>query len=427
MTETPNPPYTQPLGNGFTLRTPAGSEDMARVAEFQTTIFDAAVGRMMASLLERHPYMTPADQVFVEDAQGRIVSALCLIPWTWRYGCVELPVGEMGVVGTAADRRGQGLVRSQVAYFKERLRARGCLLSCIQGIPFYYRQFGYEYALPLEGGWRLELHQVPDLPTPSAEERTYTVRAATLDDLPTLQALYEEAARPLAIHAVRDAATWRYLLEPYTTPHATSRQTLVICDASGAIAGYARLPEFHFGRELVVDEVSRLRYDAGLTLLHHLRGQAAAAGQPFIRLNLPTQSDLVLLAKALGAADQGVYAWQIYLPDVAALLRGVAPTLEERLASSLFAGLTRTVRLSFYREGLALRFEDGRLIEVTPQPRSEPADVSLPLMAFVPLFLGHRTLEELRHAYPDVNVSGEWRLLLNILFPRTDAFIYPSY
>jgi hypothetical protein len=253
------------------------------------------------------------------------------------------------------------------------------------------------------------------------------VRPASLADLPALQALYDEAVRPLTIHTVRNEAIWRYLLEPTPVLDALSHQTWVVCNANGQAAGYARLPEFHFGNELVVDEVSRLRYEPGLVLLDHLRRQAAAAGQPFIRLNLPAQSDLVLLARALGARDLGTYSWQLYLPDPAALLRAIAPMLGERLADSLFAGLTRTVRLSFYREGLKLCFVGGRLVEVAPLPRSEPADASLPLGAFMPLLLGHRTLDEQRAAFPDVNVHGEWRLLLTILFPRIDAFIYSTY
>ncbi|MCC6166284.1 MAG: GNAT family N-acetyltransferase [Caldilineaceae bacterium] len=416
------PRVNETLADGLTMRTPAGLDDVERVATFASTVFGPEVGPMMRTLLARHPSMTWDDQSFVENEAGEVVSALCLIPWTWRYGRAELAVGEMGVVATAVDYRRRGLVRRQVDFFKERLAERGCVLSIIQGIPFYYRQFGYDYALPLEGGWRLELRQAPSTP-----ETGHNLRRATLDDLPSLQSLYARAVRSLTIHAVRTPEIWRYLLEPYMTPVADSRQTWAVCAADGAVAGYARLPEFHFGAELVVDEASLVSADAGLALLAHLRRQAEAAGRPFIRLNLPGSNDLVQLARSFGAVSEGTYSWQLYVPDMAALLRAIGPTLEDRLAASLYAGLTREVRIHFYRAGLALRFEQGRLQEVAALEGQGQADLSLPLWAFVPLVLGHRTLDELHFAYPDTSWHGGVRLLLETLFPRSEAFLYTVY
>ena len=79
-------------------------------------------------------------------------------------------------------------------------------LSKIQGIPYYYRQFGYTYALPLEGGLIVNARELP-----SAAPR-FTFRPATATDIPQLARFYDEAAATLAIAAVRDDALWRYLL-----------------------------------------------------------------------------------------------------------------------------------------------------------------------------------------------------------------------
>lgn len=416
------PNVNEPLGEGFTLRTPATLEDVERVAALASTVFGPEVGPMMRTLLVSHPSMTWEDQFFVENGAGEVVSELCLIPWAWRYGRAEIAVGEMGVVATAANYRRRGLVRRQVDFFKARLAERGCVLSIIQGIPFYYRQFGYDYALPLEGGWRLELRQAP-----ATGETGHSMRRATPDDLPCLQALYARTVRSLTIHTVRTSAIWRFLLEPYSVPVADSHQTWVVCAADGSITGYARLPEFHFGDELVVDEAALLSADAGLALLAYLRRQAEGAGQPFIRFNLPGSNDLVQLARAFGAASEGTYSWQIYVPDLAALLRAIAPALEERLSDSLYAGLARDLRINFYRDGLVLRFMQGRLQEVAALAGQGQADLSLPAWAFVSLVLGHRTLDELRFAYPDTNWRGDARLLIETLFPRSEAFLYTVY
>ena len=156
---------------------------------------------MTRNLFIHHPNTQKEDLIFVEDTQsGRVVSSLCLIPWTWHYEGVAIPTGEMGIVGTLEEYRQRGLIRAQVEYFKRRLNERGCLLSQIQGIPYYYRQFGYEYALPLEGGLRIEPRYVPAPP----DDTPFTFRLAVLGDIPTLMRLYDEAAQDLAIHAARD-------------------------------------------------------------------------------------------------------------------------------------------------------------------------------------------------------------------------------
>ena len=48
-------------------------------------------------------------------------------------------------------------------------------------------------------------------------------------------------------------------------------------------------------------------------------------------------------------------------PDLPGFIRHVAPALERRLATSVVAGYTGEVKLSFYRSGLRLAFHHGTL------------------------------------------------------------------
>jgi len=414
--------YQQSLEDGLVLRTAADERDVERVAEFIGAIHGPGVASMTHNLFIHHPNTRPQDLIFVEDERsGQVVSSLCLIPWNWRYEDINIPAGEMGIVGTLEAYRRRGLIRAQVEYFKRRLRERGCLLSHIQGIPQYYRQFGYEHALPLEGGLRLETRHVPDPP-----DAPFTFRLATRDDLSTLMWLYDDAAGDLAIHAVRDEATWQYLLA-HTDRTETECENWLIQDADGRIVGYMRLPKHHFGEELVVCEVSRLGFEAALAALHHLKTLVTERDEPGIRLNLPANCTLMQLARSLDAHDLGAYAWQIHVPDVAALLRALAPVLERRVAGSPFAGLTRDVQLSLYRETLLLRFVAGRLTEVANLGFTGDGEIRFPPLQFIPLALGYRTREELHATYPDVGVAPVWRLLVDTLFPKVASFIYTVY
>jgi GNAT superfamily N-acetyltransferase len=412
------------LENGLILRTAKDKQDVERVAAFNGKIHGPLVETMTHQLFLHHPDTSLDDLIFVEDEQSsEVVSSLCLIPWTWRYEDVEIHGGEMGIVGTLEGYRGRGLIRKQVEMFKRRLHERGCLLSQIQGIPYFYQQFGYEYAIPLERWLMLETRHIPAQP-----DTAFTFRQATVGDIPTLMQLYDETVKHLTIHSVRSEAVWRYLLTDAKGTE-TERDILLLESTGGQAAGYVCVAHHGFGEELIVNEVSRLSYGAALATLDHIKQLAAERKKPAIRLNLPLGCTLAQVALSLGAHDDGAYAWQIHVQDMAALLRAIAPVLEHRIAASSLAGLTRDARISLYRETILLRFEAGKVTEVTNVGfttwHEEP--IRLPPLQFVPLVLGYRTWQELKAAFPDVDVTPKSRLLVDTLFPKTESFIYTIY
>ena len=162
----PTQPYRKELGNGLILKSVADERDAERLAAFNAVIHDEGVAAMARALIFHHPNTRPEHWLFVEnEPTGQVVSSLCLIPWTWRYEDVALKAGEMGIVGTLEAYRHRGLIRALVARFDELLREGGYDLSHIQGIPYFYRRFGYEYAIPLEAGLRVEPYLIPDAPS----------------------------------------------------------------------------------------------------------------------------------------------------------------------------------------------------------------------------------------------------------------------
>jgi predicted N-acetyltransferase YhbS len=419
--EADQPMSTEPLSDGLVMRTAVDGQDIARVAAFNGRVHGPGLAPATESLMAHYPGIALRDLVFVEDStSGEVVSSILLIPWNLRYGKEEVSVGEMGLVGTTDAYRNRGLVRTQVAYFKQRLCERGCLLSLIAGIPFFYRQFGYEYAMPLEGGLVLGPDRLPSMP-----ETTPRFRLATADDLTTLASLYDDATQALDIHAVRSTRHWRYLLSRNSDTE-LSAETWLIEDSVGQTGGYFRLPEHHFGRELTVSEVSNLSWNTALATLHHVGQLAQSRGKPGVRLNLPPSSTLMRVARSLDAHDLGTYAWQVHVPDLAALLRTLGPELESRLAVSPFADLSQDVQLCFYKESTTLRFEQGKLVEVLASGPAHGA-INLPPLAFIPVLLGYRTVPTMKAVFPDISVAPEQRLLFETLFPPMDSFLYLTY
>jgi hypothetical protein len=134
-------------------------------------------------------------------------------------------------------------------------------------------------------------------------------------------------------------------------------------------------------------------------------------------------------------------AYYLRVPDVPDFLRRVGPVLERRLAASSVAGHTADLRLSFYRDGVRLLIDAGRLksVEAWPVPRdtvglefalpsADPrrASAMLPGLTFLQLLFGYRSLEELEAAFPDCAVRGsENRAVVNALFPKEPSLVWP--
>ena len=418
-------PFNRPLDNGLVMKSIVSMQDVERLAAFNGHSFNEGVAGMTSALILHHTETRPEHWLYVEDeASGQIVSSLCLIPWAWRIEDVPLKVGEMGIVSTLEAYRNRGIIRALTARHQETLREEGFDLGAIQGIPYFYRQFGYEYAVPLEAHWHMQLHSIPD--TWKEDYKAYSFRAATVEDIPQLTALYQESTNGLHISTVRSADHWQYLLQ-HNAGTETEGEIWLLLDANAHPIGYWGMARHGFGDGLIVNETSRLNLAASKVLFQWLKAAAIQQNKPYIRLNLPPHNDLVQLAKYAGAQNNGTYAWQIHLVDVARLLMKLKPLFERRIAASPFSGFTRKVLINLYREAFELTFDGGELLTVRSMGFCEGGEIRIPPLVFAQLLLGYRSIEELKAVYPDVSVWGEGQYLVDILFPKLAAFIFPSY
>jgi hypothetical protein len=433
------------LGDGLVLRR-AKPADTERLVAFHSDIHRDAgeeepngwVGAWVRGLMERpHPTFRPGDFTLVEEAQtGKIVSSLCLISQAWSYGGVPFGVGRPELVGTHPDYRRRGLVRAQFEVVHEWSAQRGEVVQAVTGIPWYYRQFGYEMALALDGGRAGYGAQVPRLPAGEAEP--YHLRPATEGDLPFLAEVYQQGMERSPVACVRDQALWRHELSGRAEMDVNRREWRVIETPAGEALGLLAHPPLLWQRRMgatayevkpgvswlaVTPSVVRYLWATGLDY-------AAAGGE-----------EMEAFAFFLGAEhpvyrvfQEGLpkvyrpYAWYLRLPDLAGFVWHVRSVLEARLAASWLAGHTGALHLSFYRSGLRLQFEAGNLVSVEPwtPSREQAGDAAFPDLTFLQMLFGYRSLEELRYAFADCWAAGDGPyLLLEALFPRRPSDVWP--
>jgi len=389
---------------------------------------DPRIGEIVREMLApgMHPTMTREDFFLVEDSETQqIVSSLCVIPQTWTYAGIPFGVGRPELVGTLAEYRRQGLVSALFKAAHERCAALNLPAQGITGIPYFYRQFEYEYALELGGGRVIPLATLP--PTPDS---AFTLRPATNDDIPMLQTLYDTFAKRHLITCLRPAESWRYLLE--MSDGNGDKQWFYLIIRNNEVAGYvdiaketqgsrARATELVFNGsmpELAGWLLPRLRDE--IAILH----ADAAPAIEYIYLNLGSRDPIFPYLGAYQPFTQPSYAWYIRAPDLAGFVTLIAPALEKRIAGGPLAGLTTTLSLDFYRSGLKLEFEGGRLTGAVNLLPGEGVDAMLPPLVFLQLLFGYRSTASLARALPDVRLNQS-APMLDALFPRRRSWVKP--
>lgn len=441
-----SPSYRRDLGGGLVLRWSAAA-DAERIAQLYAFVFrDSAEAPLNTSLpfwtrdmmSGRHPLVGPGDFAVVEDtAHDMIVAATCLMRTDWEYAGIPCAVGRPEIVASHPDYRQRGLVRAVFELIHARSAERGHLLQGITGIPYYYRQFGYEYAIDLDGNRGVYFDSIPKLK--EGEREPYSLRDATAQDLPQMRALYERERAGALVATPFHERYWRWVLEGQSPESGEAWLVKMITDAEGRPVGYVLPRRKRWGETL---GVSGVMVEPGVplpavmpALLRALRALAAelpsfkADDPPAHRLSFTLRMGHPLydvMGPLLAPRNIAPYAWYVRVPDLPAFIRHIAPALERRLEESALSGYSGELNLEFYRGGLRLAFERGRLAaaEDWSKPIWGKSNAGFPPLVFTQLLLGYRSLAELRYAFPDA-WADECQPVLETLFPKQHSWALP--
>ena len=442
--------YRRELGDGLALRW-SMPEDIEQVASLYAHVYrsrpDAPLNwhvpiwtRDMFS--GRHPHIGPRDFAVVEDTTtGAIVASTCLLGYPIAFEGISIPFGRPEVVATQPEYRNRGLIRAIFELIHAKSAARGDLVLGITGIANYYRQFGYEYSIPMGMGLTVYFAAIPALKKDAAEP--YTLRKATFNDSALLRRLWEREQMQAMITTPLSADYYRWVMEAEGLDQ--WRLNLIV-DATGRSVGYLRLEPVRWGAAVTVNG---LMVEEGVPLVavvpSVLRGVQALA-----ETTLPARPETlppgavkfhlwnsdhplrIALGDLVPVSVTHPYSpypdlWYIRVPDHVRFVTQVAPVLERRLASSAQAGYTGELAIDFYRGGLRLSFNGGKLaaVENWQRPLWGESAIGFPPLVFLQLLFGYRSLHELRSLYPDVWAEGDAAPVLDALFPKRQSSLIP--
>jgi hypothetical protein len=434
------------LGNGLILRrsVPADAEALA---DFNGRLHsnegpgkpDERLAAWARDLLARpHPTFEVGDFTIVEERiSGKIVSSLNLISQTWTYAGIPFGVGRPELVGTLPEYRNRGLVRAQFEVVHQWSAARGQKVQAITGIPYYYRQFGYEMALELGGGRMGYKMHVPQLN--EGQNELYRVREASVNDVPLIRELYNKSRERYLVNCVWDDSVWHYELEGKSKENVNRAELRVIENLDHEAVGFLAHPQFTWGEMMAAfvyelkpgisyAEVtpSVIRY---LEKAHH----AAPAGGRAMEFDafgfwMGTDHPVYHVIPGRLPRERQPYAWYLRVADLVDFLRHITPALEKQLSLSPLSGYSGELKITFYRSGLKLIFIKGGIVSVEdwrPEPQGHSGDAGFPELTFLQLLFAYRSLDELKFAFPDCwTDNDDARALLDALFPKRSSSVW---
>lgn len=439
--------YREDLGDGFVVRwaTPA---DEASLIALYNEVFKDDTEYVSIYAMEmfhgRHPLGVPEDFAVVADASNRIVAATFLMRMPIEYAGVTVQGGRPEVVATHPDMRNRGFIRKIFQLIHARSTRRGDLVQGITGIPYYYRQFGYEYALTLGGMYQLPVASIPA----STTDDTIRIKRATTDDIMHVLMLYERDRRrhhrqqAMLVTSRIDATYLRYAMS--NTPTHEPWVPYLITTHDDRVIGSFFTNRIRFGaleiKSLTTEPNIPLNgiFDALCRQLVHLAQtiptvSSSTPDATSIQFWLGVDHPAYALVARYPHQHHNPYGWYIRVADVAQFVQHIIAPIERRLSQSQLAGYTGTLQIDMYRDGLQLDVVNGK-ITASPWQRTgawqNVRTPGAPQAGYPPLLMlqqifGLRSIQELRDFYPDVYASHDAQLLLDILFPKQPSWLLP--
>lgn len=441
------------LGDGLVLRS-ATPDDTDALVHLQIHAFahpdtgelDTPVGGWTRDLMSgKHPTFKPQDFLVVQDTKtGELVSCSCLISQTWTLEDIPFGVGRVEIVCTNAAYRKRGLVREQFRVLHEWSAQRGEMIQAITGIPFYYRQFGYEFAIEIMAPRRTFVpQQIPELKPDSSEK--FRLRRAERTDFPFVAEMYERGKRHSLMACNRSLAMFEYEHFVESQENGFAGWWDVIETLEGVPVGILNHRRFVYqGRQSIwyyelapSFEWQEVTPFVLRELAHQAESYKNIDKKPlaYIGLFLEANHPLFQIMSDQTAPLYDGYAWYVRVPELPAFLKHIAPVLEKRLAASTFESYSGTLRLNLFSNGIEFQFENGMLKDALPwratagdYGQSGFGNAVFPALTFLKVLFGYRSRAEIQTMFPDcVMDSDKTAALIDVLFPKRLTHILPIH
>ena len=397
------------LEGGMVLRRPLLSE-IDQVCELLAARGDPEDADDLRLVIQHRDEGLDSCRVVVSP-DGYVVSTATLLKERVRVGSVVLPAGQVELVATDPGFERRGLVRALMDDAHRRSAERGDAFQVMIGIPYFYRRFGYEYAMPIP--------RLRNVETAIGSRETHTVREAIESDLPTLAALNDTTQSAASVAMNHSDACWSWMVNRETS-------SVWVSESDGEIAASARAVVSSDG--VIVAEIAGSDHGVESLFAH---AQSVSAG-PVQAVERPNSTVAGTVERGVEPAEgpDGQQEWYYArVGDLAGMLLVLSPELQRRWSE---AGRTDTAEVLISLWGSHVTFEIGPAGVASMRTGGpEQAPISKGGSGIEPdavpaLFLGPGGALGIENDRPDCYL-GTQREVLEILFPPQSADLMTFY
>ncbi len=390
------------------------NEDFIKILELNVAVHGEEIKEYIKRIYKEHPKKKDILWFYIEDnSTGQILSSITLLPLEWQFEGKLLSVCEMGFVGTLKEYRGNGLISKLNEFYERVMMERGYLLSCLRGIPYYYRRFGYEFVLSLDERFSLSPNQIP-----SMELSHIDIRKATRKDIGYIENQYNSNSNSFLISNSFDTESFyfKFMNDSFND----NKLSAYIIEENGKPEGYF-LIGMSFDNEVYTIITPQLSPPQMIKLLQHINEYPKK--EKDLNLNVAEFSGFGKYLFSIGKL-QSNYGWQIKIPNLKQFFESIKDILENRVKKSKFNDLSKTVIISDYKQSIELIFVKGKIEAIKIEsgyPDVEKCDVRIPGAMLLKLLLGDRTVDEINYIVKDARINPSSKKLIEILFPKVNS------
>ncbi|MBA7523803.1 hypothetical protein ES705_15937 [subsurface metagenome] len=389
-------------------------EDFIKILELNVAVHGEEIKEYIKRIYKEHPKKKDILWFYIEDnSTGQILSSITLLPLEWQFEGKLLSVCEMGFVGTLKEYRGNGLISKLNEFYERVMMERGYLLSCLRGIPYYYRRFVYEFVLSLDERFSLSPNQIP-----SIELSHIDIRKATRKDIGYIENQYNSNSNSFLISNNFDTESFyfKFMNDSFND----NKLSAYIIEENGKPEGYF-LIGMSFDNEVYTIITPQLSPPQMIKLLQHINEYPKK--EKDLNLNVAEFSGFGKYLFSIGKL-QSNYGWQIKIPNLKQFFESIKDILENRVKKSKFNDLSKTVIISDYKQSIELIFVKGKIEAIKIEsgyPDVEKCDVRIPGAMLLKLLLGDRTVDEINYIVKDARINPSSKKLIEILFPKVNS------
>ena len=412
--------YKRKLNQQFSIHIADNSkkEEFRQILELNVKVHGESVREYVKQIFLNHPRKEDLLFLYIKDSNSNeIVSNISLFPLEWRVGSINIPVCEMGFVGTLEKYRGKELIVELNELYEHIMAEKGYIVSVIRGIPYYYRKLGYEFAIPLDHRMVLSPSKIP-----SDDLEFLNIRKAHLNDIDLIANKYNQFYEDFFISNLfdKDCYISKFINDKYNEFKAST----YLIEMGGKSIAY-----FTFGKSydnLAYDlKTSHINREYGIKILQFTKEITSIENPDQIDLAVREDTDLAELIGELGGTTYYTYVWQVKIPNLKLYLEKIKQILENRIYNSNFQGLTQDLRISNYKKTIIISFNNGHISTIKMAkgyPKEGSCDLQIPGSILFKLILGDRSFEEINHIIKDAMIKRESREIINVLFPKENSY-----